>query len=68
MLKQLDLGDFEGIETIQLLPGWSSIVLNSGIELDIMTSMKGFDQTTFDKSFEMSVIASIENVSIRFLS
>jgi hypothetical protein len=68
VLKQLDLGDFEGIESMQFLPGWSSIVLNSGIELDVMTSMKGFDQTTFDKCFEMSVIANIENVSIRFLS
>ena len=67
VLKQLDLGDFEGIETMQFLPGWSSIVLNSGIELDIMTSMKGFDQSAFDKCFEMSVVATIQNISIRFI-
>ena len=68
VLKQLDLGDFEGIESMQLLPGWSSIVLNSGIELDLMTSMKGFDQSAFDTCFEKSVIANIENITIRFLS
>lgn len=67
VLKQLNIGDLEGIESMQLLPGWSSIVLNSGIELDLMTSMKGFDQLAFDECFEMSVIAEIENVKIRFL-
>lgn len=68
VLRELDLGDFEGIESMQLIPGWSSIVLNSGLELDLMTSMKGFEQSSFDECFDLSVIAMIENIPIRFLS
>ena len=40
-LKELDLGDFEALETTQLIPGYTSIRLNSGFDLDLMTSLKG---------------------------
>jgi len=55
-----------GIERMEFIPGWSSINLPSGFELDIMTSLKGFEQTRFDKCFEQSNEAVIENVLIRF--
>lgn len=67
VLKELNIGDFESIETMQFLPGWSSIMINSGFELDIMTSLKGFEQNTFDDCYKMAPIAHIENIPVKFL-
>ena len=66
-LKDLDIGDFENIETVEFIPGWSSIYLNSGFELDIMTYIKGFEKESFDECYELSPIAVIQNIPIKFL-
>ena len=67
-IKELDLGDLKEIESMQFVPGWSGILLNSGIELDIMSSMKGFDQSDFDNCFELADTAMINDTPVRFLS
>ena len=67
VLKQLDIGDFEALETTDLIPGWSSILLNSGIELDIMTSLAGFPSEKFDACYEISPTAEIHAVPVKFL-
>ena len=41
MLAAADIGDFETIETIVFLPGWTDFTLNTGLRLDIMTNIKG---------------------------
>jgi hypothetical protein len=66
-LKDLDVGDFESIETTEFVAGWSTISLNSGFELDIMTSLKGLDQIMFDECYEIAPTAIIENIPIKFL-
>ncbi len=68
VLKELEIGDFESIETTQFVPGYTSIYLNSGFELDIMTSLKGFGQIRFDECYELASTAIIEGISIKFLS
>lgn len=68
VIKELEIGDFEEIETMQLIPGWTSFTLNSGIDLDIMTSIKGFEQSNFDECLELSPIAMINDIPVRFLS
>lgn len=50
-----------------MAPGFTSISLNSGFELDIMTYMKGLDQSQFDECFKISPIAEIENIPVKFL-
>jgi hypothetical protein len=67
VLKDLEIGDFEAIETMQFIPGYSSIMLNSGFELDIMTSLSGFEQVKFDECFKMAPIALIDDIPVRFL-
>lgn len=67
VLIELEIGDFESIETSQLIPGWSTINLNSGFELDIMTSLKGFEQQSFDECYEISPTALILNIPVKFL-
>ena len=36
-LKQLGIGDFKNINTMQFIPGWTDISLNFNLRLDIMT-------------------------------
>ncbi len=67
VLNELELGEFSTIETMEFLPGWTSIYLVSGFELDIMTEMKGFTKEDFDTCYEISPTAIIENVPIKFL-
>ncbi|MDO9000291.1 hypothetical protein [Sediminibacterium sp.] len=67
VIKELDIGDFEGIETSEFIPGYTSIKLNSGIELDIMTYLKGFEQVKFDECYSIAPVADIDGVSIKFL-
>jgi hypothetical protein len=66
-LNELGVGDLEAIETTQFLPGWSTINLNSGFELDVMTSLKGFEQNKFDECFKIAPTAYIHDVPVKFL-
>ena len=68
ILKELGIGDFKSIETTQFVPGFTSIMLNTGIELDIMTALKGFDQVRFEECYEMCSIAIIQEVPVRFMN
>ena len=68
--KALEKNDdlkLEMIETMQFVPGWSSIKLNSGLELDIMTFIKGFPQGSFDECFKVASIAELYSLKIPFL-
>lgn len=66
-IKELGLGDFEELETTDLIPGWTSIYLDSGFELDIMTYIAGFDKNSFDTCYQMAVEAIIAEISVKFL-
>ena len=61
------MGDFEELETTDLIPGWTSIYLDSGFELDIMTYIAGFDKNSFDTCYQMAVEAIIAEISVQFL-
>jgi len=67
VICDLNIGDFESIETTQFIPGYTSIKLNSGFELDIMTSLKGFDQIKFDECYDIAPTAIIEEIPVKFL-
>lgn len=65
--KDYGIGDFEMMERLQFVPGWTNFHLNNGLRLDVMTEMKGLEEISFDECIEMASIAEIENVSIPFL-
>lgn len=66
-MKELEYGDFEQLETMQFVPGFSSIQIIGGIELDIMTAMKGLEQYSFDECLSMASAADLEGVIVPFL-
>lgn len=65
--KDYGMGDFEMMERLQFVPGWTNFHLNNGLRLDIMTEMKGLEAISFNECLQLASIAEIENVSIPFL-
>ena len=66
-LKKAGIGDFESLKTMQFIPGWTDITLNFNLRLDIMTSVKGFEYTTFKELLEKAYITEISGIPVYFL-
>lgn len=66
-LKQAGIGDFENINTMQFIPGWTDITLNFNLRLDIMTSVKGLENNTFEQLLEKAYITEISEIPVYFL-
>ena len=66
-LKQAGIGDFENIKTMQFIPGWTDVTLNFNLRLDIMTSVKGLENTTFEKLLEKAYIIEVNDIPVYFL-
>lgn len=65
--KQYGLGDFEAIENMPFIPDWTTFTLNNGLQLDIMSDMKGLEQFTFEECLSVASVADIEGVLVPFL-
>jgi len=63
----LEYGDFPSIETMEFVPGWTSFYVGNTIELDIMTTMKGLEDYTFNECLLIASIAELDGLSIPFL-
>lgn len=63
----LGYGDFSSLETMQFVPGWTNFYIGGGIELDIMTSMKGLENISFRECLDLASIAELENIKVPFL-
>ena len=64
---KVGLGDIEELELMDFIPGWSTIRLGSGIDLDLMSYIKGFDQQSFDECYNGASTAFIYNTPVKFL-
>lgn len=64
---ELGYGDFESIESMKFLPGWTQFYLNNGVVLDIMTEMKGIEHLSFDTCLSMASIADLDGIKVPFL-
>ncbi|MEO8711306.1 MAG: hypothetical protein ABI405_04235 [Parafilimonas sp.] len=63
---QLNYGDFASIETMQFIPGWTSFYA-AGIQLDIMTEMKGLEKYTFNECYNIALISDLSGIKVPFL-
>lgn len=63
---KLGYGDYASIETMQFVPGRTSFYA-AGVELDIMTEMKGIGNESFNECHAMASISNLEGVLVPFL-
>lgn len=61
------MGDYNALETMQFVPGWTEFHLTNGLLLDIMINMKGLEGYSFEESLNMATLADIDGVQIPFL-
>ena len=66
-LKSINLGDFETIETMQFIPGWTDLSLSYGLRLDIMTTVKGLEDKTFSSLLDDATIVMIDETPVYFI-
>ena len=66
-LKEAGIGDFENIKTMQFIPGWTDVSLNFDLRLDIMTSVKGLENSTFNQLLEKAYVTEINDIPVYFL-
>jgi predicted nucleotidyltransferase len=66
-LKSINLGDFETIETMQFIPGWTDFSLNYGLRLDVMTTVKGLEDKSFSSLLEDATIVMIGETPVYFI-
>lgn len=66
-IKQMGLGDFENINTMQFIPGWTDFTLNFNLRLDIMTSVKGLENQSFTAILEKANVVDINGIPVFFI-
>jgi predicted nucleotidyltransferase len=66
-LKSINLGDFETIETMQFIPGWTDFSLSYGLRLDVMTAVKGLENKSFSSLLEDATIVMIGETPVYFI-
>ncbi len=62
----LGYGNYQSIETMVFVPGWTSFYA-AGIELDIMTSMKGLESESFESCYQQAKIFDIGPHKVPFI-
>jgi len=54
-------------ENLNFVPGWPDFYIGTGVRLDIITTMAGLENISFDKALEHADIAQIYDVTVPFL-
>ena len=67
VFKEYGYADLPSFKTMQFVLGWTYFHLNNGIRLDIMTSVKGLEEYTFDHCLEAASTATILDITVPFL-
>jgi len=67
VFREYGMGDFKTLPEMQFIPGWTYFYLDNGLRLDIMTSVKGLDNSEFDSLLKPASLATIYKVEIPFL-
>jgi predicted nucleotidyltransferase len=52
---------------MQFITGWTDFTLNYGLRLDIMSSVKGLEDKSFQELFEAAKIVMIEDIPVKFI-
>lgn len=66
-LEQFGYGELS-FEKLDFIPGWSNFYIGKGVNLDIITKMKGLPDISFEEALAEANVAKIENVEVPFLN
>ena len=64
---EIGLGDFESIETMQFISGWTDFTLSYGLRLDIMINVKGLEDKSFDDLLDAATVVMIDEIPVKFI-
>jgi len=67
-LEEAGIAPRQMIQTMEFIPGWSTVSLDNGFPLDIMTSVKGLEELGFAECLANATIAIIEGAEVPFLN
>jgi predicted nucleotidyltransferase len=59
--------EIPGVETMQFVPGWSTIALPNGFPLDILVYMKGLEEFTYDECLSAATDFEVEGTIFKVL-
>lgn len=59
--------EIPGVETMQFVPGWSTISLPNGFPLDILVDMKGLEQYSYDECLAAAQDFEVEGTLFKVL-
>jgi hypothetical protein len=66
-LSYAGIGDFEVLETMDIIPGYTTIMLDGGMELGIFTTLPGYENTPFPEIFKDALKAEMDGTVVPFL-
>ena len=66
-LEQFGYGELS-FDKLDFIPGWSNFYIGKGLNLDIITKMKGLSGISFDEALSIANVAKIENIEVPFLN
>ena len=58
--------DTASLEDFNFVPGWTDFYIGSGIRLDIITTMVGLENISFEEALNNAAIAQIYDVTVHF--
>ena len=65
--KQIGIGDFPQIETMQFVAGYTDFTISYDLRLDVMTSIKGLENANFDELLQNATIVYLNEVPVYFI-
>lgn len=65
--KEIGIGDFENIETMQFVPGYTDFTISYDLRLDVMTSIKGLENVEFDSLLKNATILTLKETPVYFI-
>lgn len=63
----IGIGDFAAIETMQFIPGFTDFTISYDLRLDVMTSIKGIENESFDSLLNNATIVLLKETPVYFL-
>lgn len=64
---ELGYGDIVSLETMDFTLSYTQLSIDNGIDLTILTSLKGLEHKSFDECFQAARVADLDGVLVPFL-